>query len=103
MPDPARTGCVQAGLTHAKKKAGGGLGTKVERQAREKRRRYMQIQKPKLIRKDRGIYIQVKNSDGLVNFPQMPFSFVAFPFYKSRFKVNRTVHVAITWTVQEKP
>lgn len=56
----------------------------------------MQIQKPKLVRKDRGIYIQIKNSSGLVNFSQRPFLFVAFPFCKSRFKVNRTVHVAIT-------
>lgn len=56
----------------------------------------MQIKKPKLVRTDRGIYTQIKNSSGLVNFPQTPFSFVAFSFCKSRFKVNRTVHIAIT-------
>lgn len=91
-PDPARTGCVQAGLTHSEKKKGGqASGRKVCGQARDKRRCCVY----RICEDGQRMYREIKNSSGSGNF-RVRCSSVVFPLCKPRYKVNRTVCIAIT-------
>lgn len=89
-PDPARTGCVQAGMTRSekKKKEGRPRGGKsvVKRETKED----IVMCRYRICEAGQRMYREIKNCSGSVNF-QVRCSSAAFPLCRFRYNINRTV------------
>lgn len=92
-PDPARTGCVQAGLTNSEKKTEGRpQGGRSVVKPNTKKDFFMC--RYRICEDGQRTYRESKNSSDLVHL-QVRCSSVAFPLCKSRYYVNRTVCAAM--------